>query len=212
VLSVKEVCKVYNGVVVLKGISLRVEEREVVGLVGPNGSGKSTLLRIIAGFEKPNCGRIFFMNREITGLKPEKVVKLGISYSFQIPRPFKNLKVIENIAVASLLRFDKKRAFEIAREICELIGLEEDKKAENLSQGELKLLEIARALATKPKLLLLDEPFSGLDVKNTRWVLSEVLKLKRMGFSMMITAHRVKILEDIVDRFIELRGGRIVKG
>ncbi len=211
-LSVKEVCKVYNGVVVLKGISLRVEEREVVGLVGPNGSGKSTLLRIIAGFEKPNCGRIFFMNREITGLKPEKVVKLGISYSFQIPRPFKNLKVIENIAVASLLRFDKKRAFEIAREICELIGLEEDKKAENLSQGELKLLEIARALATKPKLLLLDEPFSGLDVKNTRWVLSEVLKLKRMGFSMMITAHRVKILEDIVDRFIELRGGRIVKG
>ena len=210
-LRVKEVCKVYDGIVVLKGISLEVNEKEAIGLVGPNGSGKSTLLRLIAGFEKPNCGRIFFMNNEITGLSPERIVRLGISYSFQIPRPFKNLTVIENIAVASLLRFNKRKAFEIAKDICNLIGLDENEKAENLSQGELKLLEIGRALATKPKLLLLDEPFSGLDVRNTKRVLSKVMKLKKMGFSMIITAHRIKILEEIADRFIELRGGKIVK-
>ncbi len=210
-LRVKEVCKVYNGVVVLKGISIELKEGEVLGIVGPNGSGKSTLLRIISGFEKPNCGRVYFYDKEIMGLKPEEIVRLGIAYTFQIPRPFKNLTVLENIAVASLLRFNRRKAFEIAREICDLFKLNGNEIASNLSQGNLKILEIARALATQPKLLLLDEPFSGLDVENTKTVLNKVIKLKEMGYSMIITAHRVKILEKIADRFLELRGGKVVR-
>jgi len=213
-IGVKEVSKIYNGNVVLKSISLEIEEKEVLGIYGPNGSGKSTLLRIIAGFEKPSCGRIYFLDREITGLKAEKVVELGVAYASQIPKPFKKLTVLENLVVASLLRNNMNEALVASQKLCRELGLEKImyEKSVSLSQGELRLLEIARAVATEPKVLLLDEPFSGLDVRNTVRTMKILLKLRKKGLSMIITAHRVRILEEVADRCLELKGGRIVKG
>lgn len=210
-LKVIDVSKVYNGNVVLRGVNLIVER--FVGLYGPNGSGKSTLLSIIAGIEKPSCGRIIFQGKDVTGVRADKLVRMGISIVFQIPRPFKNLKVVENIATASLLRNNYEDAMESAYRICKFVGLENvvDLLASRLSQGELKLLEIGRALATDPKLILFDEPFSGLDVENAKKVVKLVGKIKSRGIGGIITAHRMKLLRDIADKCYEMRGGRIVE-
>jgi ABC-type branched-subunit amino acid transport system ATPase component len=211
-LRVIDLSKVYNGNIVLRGVNLEVEG--FVGVFGPNGSGKSTLLKIIAGLEKPTCGRIIFEGEDITAMPPEKVARKGISMVFQISRPFKNLSVVENIATPLLLSKTYREALERAWEICEFVGLNalREERAGKLSQGELRLLEIGRALAMQPKLLLLDEPFSGLDVENTRRVIRILGKIKGEGVSALITAHRMKLLREIADRSYEMRGGKLAEG
>ncbi len=210
-LKVVDLSKVYNGNVVLRGVNLTVEG--FVGIYGPNGSGKSTLLKIIAGIEKPSCGRVIFEGEEITGIRAEEVARMGISMVFQIPRPFKNLSVVENIAAAFLIRKNYSEALKLAYKMCEFLGVENlaEEKAAKLSQGELRLLEIGRALATEPKLLLLDEPFSGLDVENTKRVAKILRDVKKKGVDAIVTAHRMKLLREIVDRCYEMRGGRIAE-
>ncbi|KUJ93140.1 MAG: Branched-chain amino acid ABC transporter, ATP-binding protein (BraF-3) (Methanococcus jannasch) [Archaeoglobus fulgidus] len=211
-LRVIDLSKVYNGNVVLRGINLEVEG--FVGIFGPNGSGKSTLLKIIAGLEKPTCGRIIFEEKDITAMKAEKIARMGISMVFQISRPFKNLSVVENIATPLLLSKRYREAMERAEEICEFVGLDalKEERAGKLSQGELRLLEIGRALAMQPKLLLLDEPFSGLDVENARRVRRILRKIKKEGVPALITAHRMKLLRDLADRSYEMRGGKLAEG
>ncbi len=210
-LKVIDLSKVYNGNIVLRGVNLSV--KNFVGIHGPNGSGKSTLLNIIAGIERPSCGRVVFGNEDITGLAAEEVVKRGIVMVFQIPRPFKKLTVIENLTVAALIRKKFGDAVEYAHRISSFVGLEglEQEKAKHLSQGELRLLEIGKALATEPKLLLLDEPFSGLDVENARRVRKILLKVKETGINAIITAHRMKLLREIAEEYYEMRGGRLVE-
>ncbi len=199
-----EVSKFYSGYAVLKGVSLEFDGG-VLGIYGPNGSGKTTLLSIIAGFEKPTCGRVFFEGREITALRADKVARLGIAMSFQIPRVFWNLSVKQNLMLASMLGGNWK-------EVCELFGLSRlaNSKARELSQGELRLLQIAMAYATSPKLMLLDEPFSGLDVENAARVL-EILRSISSEVATILTAHRVKLLRRISDECIEMRGGKLVR-
>ncbi len=211
-LKLIDISKVYDGNVVLRGVNLEVEG--FIGIYGPNGSGKSTLLKIIAGLEKPTCGRIIFEGEDITAMKVEKTARKGISMVFQISRPFKNLSVVENIATPMLLKKSYREAMERAEKICEFVGLDALKwgRAGKLSQGELRLLEIGRALAMQPKLLLLDEPFSGLDVENARRVRRILRKIKEDGVSALITAHRMKLLRDIADKSYEMRGGKIVEG
>ncbi|MBE8540330.1 ATP-binding cassette domain-containing protein [Geoglobus acetivorans] len=211
-LEVVDVSKVYNGNVVLKSVNLTV--KDFVGIHGPNGSGKSTLLSIIAGLEKPSCGRIIFQGQDVTGMSAEKLVKMGVAIVFQIPRPFKRLTVAENIVAASLLRKNHDEAEKSAYRICKFVGLDEvaDSFASQLSQGELKLLEIGRALATEPKLLLLDEPFSGLDIENARRVVRLVERIKSRGVDGIITAHRTKLLRNVADICYEMRGGKIAEG
>uniref|UniRef100_A0A7C3VF58 ABC transporter ATP-binding protein n=1 Tax=Archaeoglobus fulgidus TaxID=2234 RepID=A0A7C3VF58_ARCFL len=212
-LQLIDVSKVYSGNVVLRGINFRLESG-FAGIYGPNGSGKSTMLKIIAGIEKPDCGRIFFEGEDITGKSPEKVARMGISIVHQIPRPFRNMSVIENVATSFLMRKSYREAMELALEICEFIGLRNkmNLKAGLLSQGELRLLEIGRALATQPKLMLLDEPFSGLDVENAKRVIRILKKIKREGVNAIVTAHRMKLLRDVADVSYQMRGGRIAEG
>ena len=212
-LQLIDVSKVYSGNVVLRGINFRLESG-FAGIYGPNGSGKSTMLKIIAGIEKPDCGRIFFEGEDITGKSPEKVARMGISIVHQIPRPFRNMSVIENVATSFLMRKSYREAMELALEICEFIGLRNkmNLKAGLLSQGELRLLEIGRALATQPKLMLLDEPFSGLDVENAKRVIRILKKIKREGVNAIVTAHRIKLLRDVADVSYQMRGGRIAEG
>jgi len=203
-LRVIDLSKVYNGNVVLRGINLEVEG--FVGIFGPNGSGKSTLLKIIAGLEKPTCGRIIFEGEDITAMKAEKIARMGISMVFQISRPFKNLSVVENIATPLLLSKRYREAMERAEEICEFVGLDA------LKEERAGKLEIGRALAMQPKLLLLDEPFSGLDVENARRVRRILRKIKKEGVPALITAHRMKLLRDLADKSYEMRGGKLAEG
>lgn len=208
-LVVKNVSKTYNSNVVLKDVSLELKKR-ILGIVGPNGSGKSTLLRIIAGLEKPSCGKILFRDKDITRLNANKRVELGIVYAFQIPRPFYRLTVLENIMIGCLIR-NGKNIRERAIKICKMMGIDHliNAKAKVLSQGELKLLELARVIATEPEIILLDEPFAALDKKNAKVVKEKLLEFKRMNYRMLITAHRFKILRDIADGFVEIKEGKI---
>ncbi|RLI73286.1 hypothetical protein DRO97_07775 [Archaeoglobales archaeon] len=208
-LIVKEVSKTYNSHVVLKEINLTLK-KGVLGVVGPNGSGKSTLLKMIAGLEKPTCGRILFRDKDITKLSANKRVELGIVYTFQIPKPFYRLTVLENVAVGCMVR-DKKNAKKRALRICKMMGIEHlaDREAKVLSQGELKLLELAKVISTEPEIILLDEPFAALDKENAIIVKEKLMEFKRVGYKMMVTAHRFKILKDVADKFIEVREGRI---
>ncbi|MCD6493796.1 MAG: ABC transporter ATP-binding protein [Archaeoglobaceae archaeon] len=208
-LVVKNVSKTYNSNVVLKDVSLELKKR-ILGIVGPNSSGKSTLLRIIAGLEKPSCGKILFRDKDITRLNANKRVELGIVYAFQIPRPFYRLTVLENVMIGCLIR-NGENIRERAIKICKMMGIDHliNAKAKVLSQGELKLLELARVIATEPEIILLDEPFAALDKKNAKVVKEKLLEFKRMNYRMLITAHRFKILRDIADGFVEIKEGKI---
>lgn len=201
-LKICDLSKVYGRTVVLRGLNLEFEEGTYC-LFGPNGSGKTTLLKTIAGFEKPTCGRIFFEGKEITGLPAEKIAKIGISMAFQIPRVFWNLSVEKNLFLASRSKKEAKKIAEFFR-----LGEEIEVVAKKLSQGKVKLLQVAMTFATKAKLLLLDEPFAGLDAENVK-VMVEILSDLREERSMIVTSHRPKLLRGIADEFFELRGGKI---
>jgi ABC-type branched-subunit amino acid transport system ATPase component len=189
--------------VVLKNVTFSLKNG-ILGIYGANGSGKTTLLKIISGFEKPSCGRVFFNGREITNKAPQEIVKLGVAMAFQIPRVFWNLTVHENVLLAA-------RETDYTAEICKELNLEDVlfKKAKEISQGKVKLLQLAMCFALKPKLALLDEPFASLDAENVEVVL-EFLKNRGSEISMIITAHRTKILKTIASQMLEIRGGKIV--
>ncbi len=211
-LEVRGVSKIHKGIVVLREVSLTIEEKEVVGIFGPNGSGKSTLLKVISGIEKPNCGRIIFNDTEITNMPPFKISRLGIVYAFQIPRPFKDMTVYENVVLGYILHHSRSEAEELADKLLKEFNFDKisNLKAVNLSQGEMKILEVLRAIATEPKVLLLDEPFAGLDVKNAKRMIEIVQKLKSK-VTIVMTAHRMRLLEQVAERFIEIRDGKIIK-
>ncbi|WP_456370868.1 ATP-binding cassette domain-containing protein [Geoglobus sp.] len=208
-LRVRGLSKRIDGVVVLRNVSLEVGEREVVCLFGPNGSGKSTLMRIIAGLEKPDCGRVILGDRDITGEKPWERVSSGVAYAFQIPRPFKRLTFLENLAIAAMTYRSKDEAFRLAEDVAERYGVGglADKRADSLSQGEMKILEILRAYMTGARVLLLDEPFASLDVDNAEFLREKLLEVSEDGTAMLVTSHRRKILEGLADRFLRLEGG-----
>jgi ABC-type branched-subunit amino acid transport system ATPase component len=202
-LEVVEVSKMFGRNVVLKNVTFSLKNG-ILGIYGANGSGKTTLLKVISGFEKPSCGRVFFNGREITNKAPQEIVKLGVAMAFQIPRVFWNLTVHENVLLAA-------RETDYTAEICKELNLEDVlfKKAKEISQGKVKLLQLAMCFALKPKLALLDEPFASLDAENVEVVL-EFLKRRGGEISMIITAHRTKILKTIASEMLEIRGGKIV--
>ena len=210
-LRVRNLSKSFNSLIILRNVNFEVKRGEVIGIFGPNGSGKSTLLKCIAGLEKPDCGKVILRDRDVTDLKPWEIVEVGIVYAFQIPRPFKSLTFLENIAIA-LMRFrSRDEAMENAKEILDKFELDDlaNKKAGNLSQGETKLLETLRAYATNPEVMLLDEPFASLDMENALRLKSKLKMMKAEGVSMIITTHRKKIISDIASRFYMLKEGVI---
>ncbi|HXA98168.1 MAG TPA: ATP-binding cassette domain-containing protein, partial [Candidatus Dormibacteraeota bacterium] len=167
-LTVEGLSKRFGGFTAVSDVSFTVAKGEIVGLIGPNGSGKSTIFNLLSGALTPNAGSIRFEGREIAGLAPHRIINLGIGRTFQIPRPFRRLSLLENVALAGFFgrgRASRRQAFEAAERALRLVGLPTDRgvAVDGLGAAALKKLELAKALATDPKLLLADESLSGLD-------------------------------------------------
>lgn len=217
VLSVNGVAKYFGGLAALSDVSFSVARGEVVGLMGPNGAGKTTLLNVIAGEYSPNVGKILFRGRDITGLPAHTICHLGIARTYQIPQPFVTLTVKDNLLVSSVFgRGLKKSSAEVEDDsIFELVGLTEKKEtlAGNLPILSLKKLELARALARKPDLLLLDEVAAGTTEQEIPKILETIRRIREMGITIIIIEHVMRVLVNVVDRILVLdKGMKICEG
>lgn len=226
ILQVKEVTKRFGGLLSLNGVSLDVTESEILGIIGPNGAGKTTLFNVISGYLPPNSGQIIFDGQDITRLKAHEIAKLGIGRTFQASTPFKKISVLENVFTgyhmsyqtriwSRLLRSPSARKEEEmlrqkAMEIIEFVGLAEhkDKNAEELSSGYLRLLAIAIALATKPKLMLLDEPVTTLSPSKIEMVMELITRVRDLGTTVIIIEHNMRAIMDYCDRVVVLAYGQ----
>lgn len=227
-LELQNITKSFGNLRALDGVTLDVEEKKITILIGPNGSGKTTLINVVSGFYRPDEGGVFYDGRPITGLPPHKIYKLGIARTFQIPSLFWKLTILENLLVAeknnpgeSFLRFLLRRFWESSEagaitkafKILELVGLSSvwDKPAYNLSGGQMKLLEIARALMTDAKLLLLDEPISGVNPTLAHEIFSKLVKLRdEVGITFFVVEHRLDVALSYVDHIIAMALGNVI--
>ncbi len=216
ILEARNVTKRFGGLVAVNDVSFSVKEGEIFGIIGPNGAGKTTLFNVITGFYEPDNGKIFFMGKDITGQKPHKLAKLGLTRTWQIVKPFLGMKVIDNVLVpiyatkGIVTGLDESEAVEKAEEILDFVGLlhRRDTLAETLPHGERKRLEIARALATEPKMLMLDEPAGGLTPKEMDEVMEVVRKVRNSGVTITIIEHNMRVIMNICERIMVLNFGR----
>jgi branched-chain amino acid transport system ATP-binding protein len=212
-LEVKKVSKYFKGLKALSDVSFSLDEHEIVGLIGPNGAGKTTLFNTISGVYPPDEGEIFFGGHDITGITPDKACKLGIGRTFQITKPFLRLSVLEAITIGSLNRTGTvKRALSMAEEIMEFVGLTQykDTLGETLNVAQRKRLELARALATQPRLLLLDEVVAGLNPSEVRSMIQLIKQISTKGMSVTIVEHILKVVMSVSHRVIVLHHGELI--
>jgi len=226
-LEVDGINKSFGGLKAISDVNFKMKRDEIVGLIGPNGAGKTTLLRLITGLLKPDTGTIVFKGKKITGMKTWDIVNLGIAGTFQNMRPFRRLPIIANVMVPCLSPRAMKRGEWVKRieaksmDALEFAGISDMalEKASTLSQGDLKRLEVARAIATEPELLLLDEPFGGLSPAETELMAKSIKRLHKGGRfgrlhsegpAMVIIEHKLQQLMKIVDRVIVLNFGTMV--
>jgi branched-chain amino acid transport system ATP-binding protein len=217
ILSVKKVNKHFGGLTAVLDVSFDVEAGAVLGLMGPNGAGKSTLLNIISGEYKPDSGTLHFRGHDITGLPPHKICHLGIARTFQIPQPFVNMTVLQNLVVAAEYgrNLGKAAAEREALKILDLVGLSEKKDmfARDLTAITLKRLELARALTSEPSLLLLDEVAAGLTEEEIPRMLEILQQVHAKGITCILIEHVMRIMTKAVDRIIVLdEGVKIAEG
>ena len=198
----------------LKDVSFSVPERQISGFIGPNGAGKTTLFSLITGAQKPSSGRIHLRGKDVTGMKPNALVKMGVARTHQIVRPFRALTVLENGQVAAHYGRDKLKTTSAARaramDALKQVGLDAkaDVLASALSLGEQKRLEVARALATSPELLLLNEICGGLTMSETQAMLDLLRKIRERGVTIMYVEHEMKAVMSVCDRIIVLDCGQ----
>ncbi|WP_028226494.1 ABC transporter ATP-binding protein [Paraburkholderia ferrariae] len=214
-LAVEQIGRRFGGVVALDQISFEVEEGEIVGLMGANGAGKTTLFSMIAGNLKPSSGNIRLDGKRISGLTPDQVSSLGVARTFQIVRPFMNMTVLDNVAVGALFGKGRQRTLAGAREqahaLLAEVGLDARAAlpAGMLNLAGRKRLEIARALATEPRLLLLDEVLAGLNGSEVTQALELIIEIKqRRALSIVIVEHVMKALMRVSKRIVVLHEGR----
>jgi branched-chain amino acid transport system ATP-binding protein len=214
ILSLKGIYKSFGAVVIAENLDLELAEGEALGMLGPNGAGKTTLFGIITGMLEPNAGQILFDGHDITQLSPVHRCRRGIARSFQIPQPFGGMTVFENLVVAGA--FAKRRrerdVYDLAAQILEDCGLGEkaNVKADKLTLLDRKRLELARALATDPKLLLLDEVAGGLSEMECETLVALIRRIRTTGVSVIWIEHIVHALLATVDRIVVLAGGAFI--
>ena len=212
-LELKDIHSGYEGVEILHGVSLTVEKEKIYCIIGPNGSGKSTLLKTIFGFVKPKKGKIFFDGNDITGHEPQQILRKGMCYVLQRRSIFPYLSVEKNLKMGAYIREDKENIAKDMEGVFELFPVLKEKRdhiAGNLSGGEQRMLEFARALMVHPKLILLDEPSAGLApkvVKNTLGLISEMSE--KEGITFLIVEQKVRTVLEISDYGYVVELGRI---
>jgi branched-chain amino acid transport system ATP-binding protein len=212
-LEVKNVSKSFGGVMAVNNVSLTLSQGEILGLIGPNGAGKSTLFNLITGIFKPDAGKIRFNRRDITGIAPYKICQCGIARTFQLVKPFSRLTPIENVMVGRAYGGQPARNIKQARmESAQILSLTRlgDKPVRTagmLSLVDRKRLEIARALATKPQLLLLDEMMAGLNPTELDDAIRLIKAIRDSGISLIVVEHVMKVIMGISDRIIVLKVG-----
>jgi branched-chain amino acid transport system ATP-binding protein len=212
-LSVRGVSKQFGGVVANRDVSFEVVPGELVGIIGPNGAGKSTLFEIITGFYRPDSGEVRLDGARLTGLSPDRVCRLGVARTFQKLRPFPGLTVLENVVVGALTRTrDVRQAREQARAILDRVGLADkgDAHARTLSTGQRKRLELARALATRPRLLLLDEVTGGVDQGSIPGLVRLVRELHQGGLTVLVIEHNMRVITAVAQRIVALYLGEVI--
>jgi len=211
VLSVENVTKKFGGLVALDNVSFKVEEGEIIGLIGPNGAGKTTLFNVITGFYKPEDGKVIYKGKNVTGLPPYKLAREGIGRTFQIVKPFSGLTVFENVLAGAFTGYENRQeAIKEVYEVLEFVGLADkcDLTAGSLNVAEKKRLELAKALALKPELLLLDEAAAGLNPTEVTEMIKLVKKLNKEGKTLIVVEHVMKFVMGLVDRLVVLHYGK----
>jgi len=227
ILEVEGLTKRFGGLQAVSNVTFNINRDEIVGLIGPNGAGKTTLIRCLLGILKPDSGKVIFNGKDITSSRPWEIVQRGMVGTFQVVKPFRHLPIIANVMVGCLCpRITKrgewvKRAEVKARDALEFVGIADRalEPASVLSHGDLKRLEVARAIATEPELLILDEPFGGLNPAETDLVAKSMKRLHKGGRfgrlhsegpAMLIIEHKLQELMKIVDRVIVLSFGELI--
>lgn len=231
ILEVKEVTRAFGGLIAVNRVSFDVNRGEIMAIIGPNGSGKTTLFNLISGFLPPTRGEIWFEGRNLKRRAPHRIASLGIARTFQLLQLFTNMSVVENVMVGRHLRSkagmldtalrlphsraEEKDIFEAAMSILAMVGLKEEAFNPPLSlpYGKQKLLEIARALATEPKLLLMDEPAGGISVQEIETLAQLIYQIRDSGITVLLVEHRMELAMGIADRVIVLNfGQKIAEG
>jgi branched-chain amino acid transport system ATP-binding protein len=228
ILTVEEITKEYGGVRALDRVSLKVGKGIIKGLIGPNGAGKSTLFHLISGMERPDSGKIYFKDKEITILEPHEISALGVARTFQTIQTLANMTVVENIMTGMHLRLKgglissglwlpwirttEREALKEAKEILDLLGLLGRWKspASQLPLGKQRLLELGRALAMKPGLILLDEPASGLTPVEVEQLSERIRQFKKDGITFFIVEHQMGMVMEIADEVVVLDNGKLI--
>ena len=215
-LEVRNVSKLFGGLAASSNISFTIQKGEILGLIGPNGAGKTTLFNIVDGFYAPTKGEVLFKGQVISGLKPHQICKLGLARTFQVVKPLQRMSVLDNVIASAFLRAkNKAEAVEIAMETLRFTGLDADKDviSRGLPLGKRKKLEMARALATQPELLLLDESFAGLNHSELNESIEIIKNINARGITIMIIEHHMKVIMSISDRIVVINyGQKIAEG
>jgi branched-chain amino acid transport system permease protein len=213
VLEVKNLSKSFGGLKATQDLSFSVKQGELLGVIGPNGAGKTTLFNLLNGFQKMDAGSIVFAGKSLAKLPPNKICQLGVARTFQVPKPFTRLSVFDNVIVGAYVRSkNNHEASELASAALMLVGLQElaYSPAANLTNRELRLMELARALASKPELILVDEILAGLDSKAMEDLVRVLRKVTALGITIVIIEHSMKTMVELVDRFIVLDHGALL--
>jgi lipopolysaccharide export system ATP-binding protein len=212
-LEAENLVKAYNGRTVVDHVSYEVGEREIVGLLGPNGAGKTTSFRMTVGMISPEGGRVRFNGEEITALPMYQRARRGIGYLSQEPSVFQRLTVAENLlAICETMRLTRAERSQMVEELLHQFGLTKvrNNPAKKVSGGERRKLEIARALITRPKLILLDEPFSGVDPIAVESLRTEIVRLRQAGIAILLTDHNVHETLKVTDRSYVIHEGKVI--
>jgi branched-chain amino acid transport system ATP-binding protein len=218
VIETHEVMKRFGGLVAVNRVSMHVEEGEIVGLIGPNGAGKTTFLNSIAGLDPPSSGSVYFLGKETTGFPPEQMCQRGLSRTFQIPRPFPKMAALENVMTSAIFGnhdHPVSDPAEHSRKQLQFVEfpMSEDTLCETLNTVQLKRLDLARALASHPKLILLDELAAGLTFGELQDLMSIIRKIRDQGTTILMVEHIVQVIMNLCDRLVVIQfGNKIAEG
>jgi branched-chain amino acid transport system ATP-binding protein len=216
ILAVENIVKRFGGLIALRGVSINVKKGEIIGIMGPNGSGKTTLINVISGVYTPEEGRIYFEGTDVTRMPLHKRARMGILRTFQIPRPFRKLNVIENVVLAvknnPKYGHASKDAYAVAKELLAFVGLERYAGAPvtSLNTFMLKKLDLARALALSPKLLMIDEIVAGLTEIEAIEISRLIKEINSKGTTLIVVEHVIPFLAKICGRIIVLSEGNVI--